>query len=265
MHCDAEAIDALIFERLGGGPRWEDRSRPGSEARILRAVGPEGALIVKIAASRAAWRREIDGLRRMSGPLRSAGVAVPELLAADCDATTLVLTEVQGAHVDQPEPWAYRRAGEALAAVQIEAPSIEERPRDALLDEARRACEAAPLDAAVLRRVEARIGEARAFEGAPVVAHHGDVSPGSWLLDGDRMGQVGFSRSGWHVPEADLVPIVALAPPPCRDAFLAGWGGRPDEAGRERLDALVLVFAVRWAAGEGAEAGRRLLDRVLRR
>lgn len=275
---DAEVLDR-VNRVLGPVDVVADRSWPHGEARVLevRTRGDE-RVIVKWHRGARDYHRELAAYQQYVPAL---GGDAPRLVASDDRLQLLIVSRVAGTIVEgtdaEHDPAVYARAGEVLRTLHESTPAVTtdhfgdtlmakffywaERAgsflSDVELDTARR-----------IARTSLELGL------LPHVPAHRDNSTRNWMLGPDgRVRLIDFAAMGFEPWAVDLFRLEQrewLDAPLLREAFLDGYGRRPDERDRAVLHAFHAVSAVStivWALDHGDAAfaahGREMLDRLL--
>ncbi|WAB84215.1 hypothetical protein OVN20_01160 [Microcella daejeonensis] len=275
---DAEILDR-VSRVLGPLEVVADLSWPHGESRVLEVrTRHDERSMVKWQRTERNYQRELQAMQLYVPAL---GGDAPQLVASDDRLHLLVLSKVPGVMVDGTDaahdPAVHRRAGEVLRRLHESTPAVvNDHFGDALI--AKFEYWAARADGAV---TEAEIAAARRVTATaldlgplPHVPAHRDNTTRNWMLGPDDhvrlidFGAVEFDP--WAVDLFRLEQREWLDAPGLREAFLEGYGRRPDDRDRAVLHAFHganSVATIVWAREHGdasfAAVGREMLDRLL--
>lgn len=242
---------------------------------VLRVRSQGRDLTVKAAgATNHHIGRELDAHERWTGPLL-VGDRSPRLLHADRDANVLVATWLPGELAQdgpaQHDPQVHRQAGELLARLHGQVSRVddgwESAQRTRLLTWLGRAHRIPQEQEEQVRQLVAGWPD----EATRVVPTHGDYQPRNWLWDDGTVRVIDFGRAAWRPAMTDLARLATqewVGRPELEDAFLAGYGPDPREAGAwARMLVAEAVGTAAWAHQVGDEPfeaqGLRMLTDAL--
>jgi aminoglycoside/choline kinase family phosphotransferase len=275
---DAEALDR-VNRVLGPVDVAADLSFPHGEARVLqvRTRGDEHAIVKWHRTSRD-FHRELSAYQHYVPAL---GGDAPRLIASDDRLQLLLISLVPGAVVEGTEaehdPAVHARAGELLRRLhEATPPVVNDHFGDTLLgklaywvDRVGEAASETEID--IVRRIALTSHD---LGPLPHVPAHRDFSSRNWMLGPDEhvrlidFGSMEFEP--WAVDLLRLQQREWLDAPLLREAFLDGYGRRPDERDAAVLHAFHAVSAIAtiaWARQHhdptAAAQGRQMLDRLL--
>jgi hypothetical protein len=275
---DAESLDR-VNRVLGPVDVVADLSWAHGEARVLevRTRGDEHS-IVKWHRGARNYHRELGAYQQYVPAL---GGDAPRLVASDDRLHLLIISKVPGAIVEgtdaEHDPAVHLHAGEVLRRLHESTPAVvNDHFGDTLMAKfsywAARVDDtvtAAELDAA--RHIAATSLEIGPLRNVPA---HRDNSTRNWMLGLDgHVRLIDFAALEFEPWAVDLFRLEQrewLDAPLLREAFLDGYGRRPDERDAEVLHAFhaaQAVSTIAWAREHDdavfAAHGREMLDRLL--
>ncbi|WP_426512680.1 phosphotransferase family protein [Dactylosporangium sp. McL0621] len=246
-------VETTVLEMRHGGMRY-----------ILKAGGPGDQHI----------ERELQAHRHWLGPWTSRGRA-PELVHGSVDAKVLVTRYLEGELVlgtgHAGEPDVYRQAGELLALLHAQgAVADDDYERRENAKQLARLDAAHRIDAHTTERLRAEIASWPA-PPAVLVPTHGDWQTRNWLIRDGTVSVIDFGRAGLRPALTDFARLAVQefrCDPRCEEAFLAGYGRDPREAGawhRNRVREAIGTACWAYQVGdEGFEAqGHRMIAEAL--
>lgn len=285
LFVDGLASDADVLDRIS---RWlgpvdvrADRSQPHGEARVLELAPFDGrCAIAKWHRTDRNFAREVLAYERYVPTL---GSDAPQLIAHDEHLRLLLVTRAPGEVVAGTDaahdPAVHAQAGALIRRLHESDRSVRNSDYGAVLVRKfdRWADRAAQLvDADDLLAAERIVLEALELPEIDHVPAHRDNSPRNWVIDeGGRVRLIDFAAVEYEPWCTDLFRMSQrewLDAPHLREAFLDGYGRRPDELDERVLrsfHALGAVSTIAWATDHGepafAQEGREMLERVLGR
>jgi aminoglycoside phosphotransferase (APT) family kinase protein len=274
----------------------ESREHPGERAKAWRLRGPEGYCYLKTYPGRTEWAGETYAYEHWA---RVFGEHAPRLLTVrDEEPLALIVSEISGQVLegvrlaDGPEREAWRRAGQALAALHAlpcgdffgrcgrDGTPIGPPISDAMQyltaefdDWTQRGIRAGCLgsdELAIVRDVRALVP---AFEGERPTACHRDYCPANWLVDdaGAWTGVIDFEFAHWDVRAADFSRYPDwewIERPHLPAALLEAYANvltPPDEGQLLLVRALYSLGAIAWGTENAYQAFSAEGSRALRR
>lgn len=253
------ALREFVARALGvglDGGRWARLDRGRGSTRVWALELDGRGFVVKGHRGHRGFAQELEALRSWFGEERELGGAgVPELIAVDEQARTLLMRRAPGRPVsdlddDEAGP-AHAAAGRFLAALHGLA-CVDEDPL--ALDEAlqRRFRAWSRVCAGALELEEELLVAALEpgvvdFSGLARVPCHRDFSPSNWLWDGSRLVVVDFEHARLDCGLVDLAKLCVaewVRAPALRRAFFRGYGASLDELGVRRLRSVVALHAL---------------------
>ena len=226
------------------------------------------------------WQQETEALSRAGQIQLPANIFCPSILDQQDQPPALLMTRLPGINMalhSIPMPdWsqASRLAAQFLKAWQQQ----PFKDQDSL-----------PLNRALPQRLESwieqgsdcltqeeisvarqRVGDGSIFEGHQRVPCHNDFQPRNWLWNGQSLGIIDFEHAHANHPVFDWVRLelgLWQKMPELRDEFIEEWGGTPEWASPEVIDAVIGIHAIGcivWGNRHGDKEfifeGRRILD-----
>lgn len=268
---------SLVGAWLPGAVVAEDLGWGLIQTTVLRLRRPDGADVVVKAggASDVHIGREIRAHLSWLGPWVRAGRA-PVLLHHDAAAKVLVTRWLPGRLVlgaaAQDDPATHRQAGRLLADLhageRVADPGYEARENARVRRWLAAPHRIAPDDVARL----SELVEAWPQPPAELVPTHGDWQPRNWLVHDGEVRAIDLGRADLRPAATDLTRLAARdfrRSPELEEAFLAGYGADPREAGawaRTQIREATATAAWAHAVGDGAfeREGLSLLAEALR-
>lgn len=246
----AHAKDLWRFE----GERRVDH---GGSCRVWNGKGPDQrSIYLKCHPEPRSWNQERKAITTWLPKIPQGLANQPELIASDEKSRLLLLSAVPGKSIES-RSWSSRE----LHNIHLQA--------GIYLNELHRletSEDDVPLMEVLPKRLEAWISKAdgilkedqiekarECFEIKNLFSEdrrtpcHNDYQPRNWLWDGEKIGVIDWEHSRLNHPAYDLVRLKMGAwkeDPRLRESFLAGYGQTPDWLIDERMDAIVILFAI---------------------
>ena len=248
---------------------------------VWSGIWQEGTpAILKAHSPGRGWQQEKDALDQIQQLDLPPSVVTPMILDSRSSPPALILTPVTGInmahHSFSMADWSQAQRIAARFLKRWQSQPFED--NDPL-----------PLDQALLQRLEnwiskgsdclskseiavarGRLGDGSLFRGHSRVPCHIDFQPRNWLWNGQQLGVIDFEHARPDHPAFDWVRLelgLWQKMPELRDEFIEEWGGLPDWASREVIDAVIGIHAIGsivWGHAhndrEFVFEGRRVLD-----
>jgi aminoglycoside phosphotransferase (APT) family kinase protein len=248
--------DALCRRLLGRTP---DRIEPlviWDHKATYRCVIGDDAFVCKVDVQLEEILREIDGLERAA----AAGIAVPEVVAADTGAFAMRWVAGTALTYSSPAEW-WRAAGREVRRVHAVVPppysgggfapardSWEAVIEAEVEEELEKCVRENGLDQEAVPRVRRAVADGHdELAAAPASWYHGDLQPDHVIVDpesGEIAAIIDWSDQGRGDGAWDIA-VLTLDDESRLDAFLAGYDAEPDE--RDRLARMLPLYRlVRW-------------------